>query len=160
MSGDFWGSQEGCQGRICLQCRRPGFNPWVRKIPWRRKWQPTPVFFPVKFHEQRSLAPGLPSMGSQSRTRLSPLPFGERTRDCSPGHAGKEGPQLARTGASQGFPRDEDLREPLVRRQGSQVSMRVARGPKLMCIKSVMPSGHLILCRPLLLLPLWINTQP
>ena len=31
-----------------------------------------------------------------------PLPFGERTRDCSPGHAGKEGPQLARTGASQG----------------------------------------------------------
>ena len=24
--------------------RRPGFNPWVRKIPWRRKWQPTPVF--------------------------------------------------------------------------------------------------------------------
>ena len=34
-----------------------------------------------------------------------PLPFGQRTRDCSPGHAGKEGPQLARTGASQGFPR-------------------------------------------------------
>ena len=34
-----------------------------------------------------------------------PLPFGERTRDCFPGHAGKEGPQLARTGASQGFPR-------------------------------------------------------
>ena len=29
----------------------------------------------------------------------------QRTRDCSPGHAGKEGPQLARTGASQGFPR-------------------------------------------------------
>ena len=25
------------------QCRRPGFNPWVRKIPWRREWQPTPV---------------------------------------------------------------------------------------------------------------------
>ena len=30
-----------------------------------------------------------------------PLPFGERTRDCSPGHAGKEGPQLARTGVSE-----------------------------------------------------------
>ena len=26
------------------QCRRPRFNPWVGKIPWRRKWQPTPVF--------------------------------------------------------------------------------------------------------------------
>ena len=33
------------------------------------------------------------------------IPFGERTRDCSPGHAGRECPQLARTGASQGFPR-------------------------------------------------------
>ena len=30
-------------------------NPWVRKIPWRRKWQPTPVFLPGKFHRQRSL---------------------------------------------------------------------------------------------------------
>ena len=38
------------------QCRRCGFDPWVRKIPWRRKWQPTPVFLPGKSHEQRSLA--------------------------------------------------------------------------------------------------------
>ena len=41
---------------ICLQCRRPGFDPWVRKIPWRRKWQPTPVLLPGKSHGQRSLA--------------------------------------------------------------------------------------------------------
>ena len=34
-----------------------------------------------------------------------PLPFGERTRDCSPGHAGKEGPQLTRTGVVWGLPR-------------------------------------------------------
>ena len=33
----------------------PGFNPWVCKIPWRRKWQPTPVFLPEKSHGQRSL---------------------------------------------------------------------------------------------------------
>ena len=31
---------------VCLPCRRPGFNPSVGKIPWRRKWQPTPVFLP------------------------------------------------------------------------------------------------------------------
>ena len=37
------------------QCRRLRFDPWVGKIPWRRKWQPTPVFLPGKFHEQRSL---------------------------------------------------------------------------------------------------------
>ena len=43
--------------RICLQCRRPRLlAPWVRKIPWRRKWQPTPVFSPREFHGQRSLA--------------------------------------------------------------------------------------------------------
>jgi len=31
------------------------FNPWVRKIPWRKKWQPTPLFLPGKSHGQRSL---------------------------------------------------------------------------------------------------------
>ena len=38
------------------QCRRWGFSPWVGKIPWRRKWQPTPVFLPGESHGQRSLA--------------------------------------------------------------------------------------------------------
>ena len=37
------------------QCRRYGFNPYITKIPWRRKWQPTPVFSPGKFHGQRRL---------------------------------------------------------------------------------------------------------
>ena len=31
------------------------FNPWVRKIPWRKAWQPTPVFVPGESHRQRSL---------------------------------------------------------------------------------------------------------
>ena len=31
------------------------FDPWVGKIPWRRKWQPTPVFLPGKFHGWKSL---------------------------------------------------------------------------------------------------------
>ena len=39
---------------ICLECGRPGFDPWVGKIPWRRKWQPTPVFMPGKSHGLRS----------------------------------------------------------------------------------------------------------
>ena len=45
----------GWDSRIHLQCRRPGFNPWVGKIPWRRKWKPTPVFLPGEFLEQRNL---------------------------------------------------------------------------------------------------------
>ena len=32
-----------------------GWIPWVRKVPWRKKWQPIPVFFPAKSHEQRRL---------------------------------------------------------------------------------------------------------
>jgi len=38
------------------------FNPWVGKIPWRRKWQPIPVFLPGKSHGQRSLV-GYSSLG-------------------------------------------------------------------------------------------------
>ena len=41
---------------FAFKCRKRRFNSWVRKIPWRRKWQPTPVFLPGKFHGQRSLA--------------------------------------------------------------------------------------------------------
>ena len=37
------------------QCGRPGFDPWVGKISWTRKWQPTPVFLPGKLHGWRSL---------------------------------------------------------------------------------------------------------
>ena len=42
--------------KLCLQYGRPGSDPWVRKIPWRREWLPTPVFWPGEVHEQRSLA--------------------------------------------------------------------------------------------------------
>ena len=38
------------------QCRQRGFDPWVRKMPCRRKWQPTPVSLPGESHGQRSLA--------------------------------------------------------------------------------------------------------
>ena len=44
------------QCRRCRRRKRHGFDPWVRKIPWSRKWQPTPVFLSGIFHKQRSLA--------------------------------------------------------------------------------------------------------
>ena len=40
---------------FCLQWRRPGFDPWVGKISWRRKRQPTPVLLPGESHGRRSL---------------------------------------------------------------------------------------------------------
>ena len=41
--GGTSGGEPTCQ---CRRCKRPGFDPWVGKIPWKRKWQPTPVFLP------------------------------------------------------------------------------------------------------------------
>ena len=46
------GKESTCQRR---RCRRHMFNLWIRKIPWSRKWQPTPVFLPGKSYRQRSL---------------------------------------------------------------------------------------------------------
>jgi len=50
------GKESGCQ------CKRHGFDPWVGKIPWGRKWQPTPIFLPVK--SQTEELGGLQSTGS------------------------------------------------------------------------------------------------
>ena len=45
-----WASLVAQLVRICLQCGRSGFDPWVGKIPWRRERLPTPVFWPREFH--------------------------------------------------------------------------------------------------------------
>ena len=47
------GKEPACQCRRHTRCQ---FNPWVRKIPWRRAWQPTLVSLTGEFHRQRSLA--------------------------------------------------------------------------------------------------------
>ena len=51
----WWGLPVWRGKEPTCQCRRHRFDPWVRKIPWRRKWQPTPVFLPGQFRGQRSL---------------------------------------------------------------------------------------------------------
>ena len=62
--------ESACNAGDPLQHRRPRFDPWVGKIPWRRKWQPTPVFLPEEFHGQRSLV-GYSPWGHKSQTPLS-----------------------------------------------------------------------------------------
>ena len=51
----FWASQVFSGNESAWKFRRCGFDRWVSKIPWRRKWQFTPVFLPGKSHGQRSL---------------------------------------------------------------------------------------------------------
>ena len=50
----FPGGSDGKES--ASSCRRPRFDPWIRKIPWRREWLPTPVFLPEEFQGQKSLA--------------------------------------------------------------------------------------------------------
>ena len=64
--GSTTGKEPTCQ---CRRCKRFGFNPWVRKIPWSRKWQLTPVFLPGESPWIEE--PGGVTIGSRSRTRLS-----------------------------------------------------------------------------------------
>ena len=56
MVGDFTGSSAVKNPPADRSCRKQGFDPWVRKILWRRAWEPTLVFLPRESHGQRSLA--------------------------------------------------------------------------------------------------------
>ena len=47
------GKKSTCKAGNRLQCKIPRFDPWIGKMPLRRKWQPTPVFLSWKFHGQR-----------------------------------------------------------------------------------------------------------
>ena len=66
--GGASGKEYSCQSRRCKRCE---FNPWVRKIPWRRKWYRTWVFLPGKFLGQRSLEGYSPWGATKTWTRLS-----------------------------------------------------------------------------------------
>ena len=58
-------------GSDCLQYRRPRFDPWVGKIPWRREWLPTPVFLAGEFHGQRRAWQATVQGVAKSQTWLS-----------------------------------------------------------------------------------------
>ena len=65
----------------CRRLKRHGFDPWVRKIPWKRKWQPTPVSLPGESRGQRSLE-GYSPWGRKERDTTEPA--------CTCVHGGRE----------------------------------------------------------------------
>ena len=97
----------GSDGKsVCLQFGRPRFDPWVGKIPWRRKWQPTPVVLPGKFHGWRNVicyspwgrkesdtteglvySKRIQFRNSQMEEMCKAKTYGERTRALSRGHS-------------------------------------------------------------------------
>ena len=62
---------DGKKKKNCLQCRRPRFNPWIGKIPWRREWLPIPVFFPGEFHGDKSLMAGFAKSQTRGHDRVT-----------------------------------------------------------------------------------------
>ena len=83
------GKESTCQ---CRRHSRYMLNSWVRKLPWRRKWQPHPVFLPGESHRQRSLADYSP-WGGKSQMWLNNnraggqgkgLPWQTSSQDCAP----------------------------------------------------------------------------
>ena len=63
--GGAGGKEPACQSR---RHKKHRFNPWVGKIPWRKNWQPIPIFTPGEFHRQRSLEDHSPWGGKESDT--------------------------------------------------------------------------------------------
>ena len=69
--GGTGGKESTC---LCRRCKRRWFDPWVGKIPWRRKWQPTPIFLPGKSHGQRNVV-GYCPLGSKGLIFCMPGAF-------------------------------------------------------------------------------------
>ena len=67
--GGTSGKEPACQ---CRKHKSYRFDPWVRKMPWRRAWEPTPVFLPGESHGQKSLA-GYSPQGLRESTRPKQL---------------------------------------------------------------------------------------
>ena len=92
------GKDSTCQCRKLRKRRRHRFNPWVRTIPWRRKWKPTPVFLPGKSHGQRSLVSynlwGHKELDTTERLSSHALPLSD----------GRRGQELNRSGNDHAMP--------------------------------------------------------
>ena len=70
LPGGASGKEPACQ---CKKSKRHVFHPWAEKIPWRMKWQPTPVSLPGESHGQRSY----------SQTEASYSPWGPKESDMT-----------------------------------------------------------------------------
>ena len=115
---------------------RPGFDLRVGKIPWRRKWQPTPVFSPGKAHGWGSVVCYSPWSCKES-DMTEQLHF-----------------DFFQFSSVQSLNRVQLFATPWNAACQDSLSITNSRSLlKLMFIESVMPSNHLILCRPLLLPP-------
>ena len=129
-----------------LQYGRPGFNPWIGKIPWRREWLRTPVFWPEEFHRQRSLAGYSPWGHKQSDTT-------ERFSLCATYYSRSYEVHI-QFSSVQLLSHVRLFATPWIAACQASLSITNSQNSlRLTSIESVRPSSHLILGRPLLFLP-------
>ena len=120
--------ESACQSR---RHKRHGFDPWVRKIPWKRKWQPTPITC-LENSMDRAAWRATVNGVTKSWTQLS----------------------NTHTHTHNQFSRVRLLATPWTAARQASLSVTNSQSLlKLMSIESVMPSNHLILCHPLLVPP-------
>ena len=152
----------GCSGKKsicqCRRCKRLGFHPWVGKLPWRRKWQLTAVFLPGKFHGQRNLWPAVHGVTKSRRwlsrhTQTHTWDDHETTEHDFFLSSSKDD-TISQYSSVQLLSHVRLFATPWIAAQQASLSITNSRrSRRLTSIKSVMPSSHLILCHPLLLLP-------
>ena len=125
------------------QCRRHRFHPWVGKIPRRRKWQPAPILLPGESHGQRSPC-------GFAELDMTEHELKEHGYGLSLHLTQRSQPQFS---SVQSLSRVQLFVTPWTAAHQASLCITNSRSPpKPMSIESVMPSNHLILCRPLLLL--------
>ena len=116
---------------------RHRFNPWIRKIPWRRAWQATPIFWPGESHGQKSLA-GYSPRDHRVRHDWS---------DLAPVHYGYSDFSSVQFSSVQLLSRVRLFVTPWIAACQAPLSITNSWSSlRFMSIESVMPSSHLILC--------------
>ena len=128
---------------------KPRFDPWVGKIPWKRKWQSTPVFLTGESHEQKSLV-GYSSWGCKELELL--------TRTCTHTHTHTHGLNCS---AACGIFLDQGLNPCLLYQQADSLPLRNQGSPRLSSLTKYFPSflGHGTLCSCNAYLRLTSNAQ-
>ena len=130
--------------RICLPLQKIGFDPWIRNIPWSRKWQPALTFLPGKI-PWKELTSSLQSLGSQESDMTEWL----NTYRIYFIHSINSGVVF------QSLSGVQLLATPWTAACQASLSLAISQSLlKLISIESVMSCNHLIHCHPFLLIPL------
>ena len=129
------------------------FDPWVGKIPWRKKWQPNPVFMPGKSHGLRSLV-GYSPWGCKESITTERLHFTSRPKCAMCSEMRRQSPlawDVTLIFSVQLLSCVRLFATPWTAARQASLSLTNSQSLlKLMPIESVMPSNHLVLCCPLL----------